>query len=142
MPWATDALVTVVCPDCGATRQVKLKVKRRCDKLGRPYRCWPCGNGRAHPPAPAPGAPLCRHCGVRPVNRPRGMCWGCHGKPEVRSLYPSTSKYARRGVRNFVGPAPAPAEPTAAAPGTEEKVAVLAMRAAAGQQLFHRSDAA
>ena len=46
---------------------------------------------------------VCRHCSKSKVNRPRGLCWSCYYTPGVRDLYPSTSKFARRGVGNFTG---------------------------------------
>jgi len=73
-------------------------------------------------------------------NRPRGLCWSCYYTPGVRELYPSTSKFARRGVKDFNGRARLP-EPTSALPGTPEKVAVLELRARLGQQLWHPLDA-
>ena len=36
---------------------------------------------------------LCRHCRERAVNRPRGLCWTCYGKPEVLKQYPPLTKY-------------------------------------------------
>ena len=83
---------------------------------------------------------ICRHCEKSKVNRPRGLCWSCYYKPGVRDLYPSTSKYARRGVGNFCGQAPLPAVATAAAPGSEEKIAILAERAKNRQSLWHPQD--
>jgi hypothetical protein len=59
----------------------------------------------------------------------------------VRDLYPSTSKYARRGVSDFNGKARLPPQPTAALPGTAEKVAILAERARLGLSLWHPLDA-
>ena len=84
---------------------------------------------------------LCRHCGRSPVNRPRGLCWSCYYAPGVRERYPSTSKFARRGIGNFNGRAEPPAEPTDALPGTPEKVAVLERRARLRQSLWHPDDA-
>ncbi len=86
---------------------------------------------------------MCRHCQSRPVNRPRGLCWGCYYSPGIREQYPSTSKFARRGegVSNFKGPVPLARVPTAALPGTPEKVATLADRARNMQSLFHPLDA-
>ena len=49
---------------------------------------------------------ICRHCQKSKVNRPRGLCWSCYYTPGVKEQYPSTSKYARRGVGNFTGNAP------------------------------------
>ena len=84
---------------------------------------------------------ICRHCNQVPVNRPRGLCWSCYYAPGVRDLYPSTSKFARRGVANFCGKAAKPAGPTEALPGTPEKVAILEERARLGQELWHPADA-
>jgi len=83
--------------------------------------------------------PLCRHCNRKFVNRPRGLCWTCWYTPGVRALYPSTSKFARRGVPDYCGRSPLPS-PTAAPPGSPEKVAVLEARAARGQALWHPAD--
>jgi hypothetical protein len=83
---------------------------------------------------------ICRHCQKSKVNRPRGLCWSCYYKPGVRDLYPSTSKYARRGVGNFCGMAPTPTCATVAAPGSEEKIAILAERARLKQSLWHPED--
>src|SRR5262249_29501482 len=67
-------------------------------------------------------AMLCRHCQRVKSNRPRGLCWSCYYTPGVRDLYPSTSKFARRGVGNFNGRSKLPPCPTDALPGTPEKV--------------------
>ena len=83
---------------------------------------------------------LCRHCQKVRSNRPRGLCWSCYYTPGVRDLYPSTSKFARRGVKDFNGRARLP-EPTSALPGTPEKVAILEQRARLGQSLWHPLDA-
>ena len=85
--------------------------------------------------------PFCRHCGRSFVCRPRGLCWACYHIPGVRELYPSTSKYAARGVRDFNGKAKLPDDPTPALPGTEEKVQALEERAAKGTALWHPADA-
>src|SRR5437773_11470261 len=84
---------------------------------------------------------LCRHCNRVPSNRPRGLCWSCYYSPGVREMYPSTSKFARRGVGDFNGQSRQAAEPTAALPGTPEKVAVLMERARLGLSLWHPLDA-
>lgn len=84
---------------------------------------------------------LCRHCSrVRP-SRPRGLCWSCYYTPGVRDQYPSTSKFARRGLEDFNGRVPLPPFPTAAMPGTPEKVAVLEERARMRVSLWHPLDA-
>lgn len=85
--------------------------------------------------------PICKHCGQSKVNRPRGLCWSCYYRPGVKELYPSTSKFARRGIANFNGEAVKPALPTTAAPGTPEKMAVLEERARNKQALWHPLDA-
>ncbi len=84
---------------------------------------------------------ICRHCQKSKVNRPRGLCWSCYYTPGVRDRYPSTSKYARRGLANSPGPLPLPAAATAARPGTEEKIAVLAERVRRREALWHPNDA-
>ena len=84
---------------------------------------------------------LCRHCSCCPVSRPRGLCWKCYYTPGVRDRYPSTSKFARRGVQDFNGKSRLPAEPTHALPGSLEKVAVLEQRAKLKQELWHPLDA-
>jgi hypothetical protein len=83
----------------------------------------------------------CRHCGRSRVNRPRGLCWSCYYTPGVRERYPSTSKFAKRGVGNGNGLAPLPSIPTRARPGSPEKVAVLEERARQRQALWHPFDA-
>jgi hypothetical protein len=83
---------------------------------------------------------LCRHCQKVKSNRPRGLCWSCYYTPGVREKFPSTSKFARRGVGDFCGRARLP-QPTDALPGTLEKVAVLEERARCGQALWHPLDA-
>jgi hypothetical protein len=84
---------------------------------------------------------LCRHCQRVQSNRPRGLCWSCYYKPGVREMYPSTSKFARRGVGNFNGQSSLAAQPTSALPGTPEKVAILEERARLGLSLWHPLDA-
>lgn len=85
--------------------------------------------------------PICKHCRTSKVNRPRGLCWSCYYTPGVKEMYPSTSKYARRGVGNFTGNAPVAPLPTTAPPGTVEKMMVLEERAKNRQALWHPLDA-
>ncbi len=82
---------------------------------------------------------LCRHCDRFPVRRPRGLCWSCYYKPGVRERYPPAAPTGRRGLG--FGDTRLPAEPTAAAPGSVEKIRVLMERVANGQELFHPDDA-
>ena len=83
----------------------------------------------------------CRHCGRAKVNRPRGLCWSCYYTHGVRDRYPSTSKFARRGLGIFNGNTVQPPVPTTAPPGTPEKMAVLEMRIRHRQALWHPLDA-
>ena len=84
---------------------------------------------------------MCRHCQKVKSNRPRGLCWSCYYRPGVRDQYPSTSKFARRGVSDFTGRSSLAAEPTDALPGTPEKVAIMEERARLGLSLWHPQDA-
>jgi hypothetical protein len=84
---------------------------------------------------------MCRHCARHRVNRPRGLCWSCYYNPAIRPRYPSTSKFARRGVDDFNGRVPLPPEPTDALPGSPAKVDILARRARLHQALWHPADA-
>lgn len=84
---------------------------------------------------------VCRHCQKNKPNRPRGLCWSCYYTPGVRDRYPSTSKFAHRGIGDFNGKAKSPPTPTDALPGTPEKVAVLCERARLKQALWHPNDA-
>jgi hypothetical protein len=56
-------------------------------------------------------------------------------------MYPSTSKFGRRGVGNNNVRMKLPATPTQALPGSLEKVAVLEQRAQMGVSLWHPLDA-
>src|SRR3954471_3609894 len=84
---------------------------------------------------------LCRHCQKVKSNRPRGLCWSCYYTPGVRDRYPSTSKFARRGVGDFNGQVLAPPGPPAAAPASAKKVATLEERARLGVALWPPHDA-
>ena len=87
------------------------------------------------------GKKVCRHCSAHPMNRPRGLCWGCFYNPAIRVQYPSTSIFAKRGVGNgHVHDAPLPRKPTLAEPGTEDKLLVLMERAERNECLFHPGD--
>ena len=87
-------------------------------------------------------AKLCRACGHSKVNRARGLCWVCYYTPGMRDRFPSTSKYGRRGEGRLIGRRAVPLPiPTNALPGTPEKIAALATRAAAGEALWHPNDA-
>jgi hypothetical protein len=84
---------------------------------------------------------MCRNCQRVRANRPRGLCWSCYYSPGVREKYPSTSKFARRGVQDFNGKILLDDKPTSALPGSEEKVKILIERARRGLSLWHPGDA-
>lgn len=84
---------------------------------------------------------ICRHCHHAPVSRPRGLCWVCYYTPGVRDLFPSTSKFGRRGHANHNDAPPLATLPTLAPPGSPEKIAVLEERARLHQALWHPGDA-
>ncbi len=84
---------------------------------------------------------LCRNCHKSKPNRPRGLCWSCYYAPGVRDRFPSTSKFARRGVGDYNGKSPLPPFATPALPGSPEKVAILEQRARMRLSLWHPSDA-
>lgn len=84
---------------------------------------------------------VCRHCSHGSANRPRGLCWTCYYTPGLRDRYPSTSRFARRGISDRNGRMALPAVPTIARPGTPEKVAILELRARLHQALWHPQDA-
>lgn len=83
----------------------------------------------------------CRHCGRVYAYKPRGwgLCWTCHQNLFIRVRYVRRERFSRRGVLDRMA-VPLP-EPTAALPGTPEKVAVLEARAMAGTAIFHPHDA-
>ena len=86
---------------------------------------------------------VCRHCedSARPVDRPRGLCRSCYYTPGVRDMYPVPDvPTTRRGVGNGFAERPPPEVPTAARPGTPEKLAELESRAAAELALWHPGD--
>jgi hypothetical protein len=85
----------------------------------------------------------CRRCNaVRPINRPRGLCFTCYYTPGARAAYPSVSKFGVRGPATDNRPnrrRPLPA-PVPFNPGTPAKVAELERRAERGERLFHPAD--
>lgn len=86
--------------------------------------------------------PMCRHCGMEKVTRPRGLGWKCYYTPGVRDLYPVSQKPCmRRASPDRFGSRPLPRRPTQAPPGSPAKVAVLEQRAARGECLWHPDDA-
>ena len=81
---------------------------------------------------------LCRHCGVKPVSKGRGLCYRCGVTPAVLDLYPPVT-FPEVGVGNHQRQSPA--EPTDARPGSPEKLAVLIERAEREELLWHENDA-
>jgi len=84
--------------------------------------------------------PICRHCSKANVTRPRGLCWVCYYTPGVRVMFPSPSKFHRRGPGHDGSPSALPS-PTDALPGTAEKIRVIAERLRDHQELHHPFDA-
>lgn len=80
----------------------------------------------------------CPHCRLKNCCHGRNLCDDCRKLPEVRSQYPSASKFARRG--HGVGKvAVSAAVPTLIGPGPR-KVAVMQDRASRCEELFHADD--
>lgn len=84
--------------------------------------------------------PLCRHCKGRPFCRPLGLCHSCSRKPAVRALYPSTSKFAVKGVGLGYSRSPLPDDPVPFPPGSEGKILAMIDRVKRRQSLFHPDD--
>lgn len=80
----------------------------------------------------------CRHCKVKRSNRPRGLCYCCYRT--VRDLYAATSRYCIAGL-DYADEPRTPCCPTAARPGSADKMAVMQTRLTAGESLFHPLDA-
>ncbi len=87
-----------------------------------------------------PNRPLCRHCHRAYSVRPRGLCWSCYYKPGVRERYPPVTEFACRRQDDFHGGHELPDRPTEAAPGSDEKITVLAERVLARRRLHHPRD--
>jgi hypothetical protein len=84
---------------------------------------------------------MCRHCGKEVVTRPRGLGWKCYYTPGVKDRYPSTSKFARRGVSAETNaPSRTPARACPHPPGSEGRIGTLEARAAATESMTHPGD--
>jgi hypothetical protein len=132
-------VVLLRCAGCGQQRPVRAGYAAWVAAgkgSGRCVRCARAILAASQPPRPV----VCRHCRRYAVTRPRGLCWSCHRKPDVRAQYPSESKYAKRG-ENFCRRAPLPPAPTPHPPGSAKKIEAMEARALAGEELFHPSDA-
>lgn len=90
---------------------------------------------------------ICRHCNRCVVTRPKGLCWGCSHKPEVRALYaagsfnPATARFSSLGLGLGNVNLPLSRKPTRATPGSSEKKDVMRRRARLGLAIFHPLDA-
>jgi hypothetical protein len=85
--------------------------------------------------------PFCRNCGVRrALHGHRGLCQPCHTNKAIRELHPKNGTRAGLEDDRNTTP-PLPGAPTAALPGTPEKVAVLAERVAHWLNPWHPKDA-
>lgn len=82
--------------------------------------------------------PVCRHCGLRRSNRPRGLCWSCYCDPAVRRATPSVSAYANRGGdwQESTRERPVAAVPLRCPPGSKGRVAELRGRVERRERLF------
>jgi hypothetical protein len=80
----------------------------------------------------------CKHCHSSPVTRSRGLCWRCVHTPRIRDLYEPLPPANRSGRSHRLS---RPCIPTAAMPGSAEKIQVLTQRATRGEELFHALDA-
>lgn len=93
----------------------------------------PIGRRKARPP--------CQHCRKYLAHRPRGLCWSCYNKPDVRNLYPTDPVFGRRGHNHQKKHTHLTVDqPTSAPPGSAEKIAVLTERASRGMNLWHPLD--
>lgn len=81
----------------------------------------------------------CKHCLTRQCCPGRPLCHACRLDPAIRELFPTASKFGRRGV-GAGNVAPLEPAPTAAAPGSVEKVAVMEARAERGEAIFSELD--
>lgn len=137
----TRTRTVTACAHCKNPRSIEARgLCKRCYAMPevRPrYGSGPGGHRR-----PAPVLRMCRHCGCRKVNKARGLCWTCYSTPGVLDRYPPHPKYGRRGVGILsAGFAPAPEAPTAAAPGTPEKLEVMERRVKEKRAVHHEADA-
>lgn len=96
-----------------------------------------CGNCLGVLPA-SPPPKRCRHCDSKRAWA-RGLCRQCHRDPSILERFPSSQGEWRSPYEPPPPRRPA-ALPTSAEPGSPEKVAVLAARYAAGQELWHPLD--
>ena len=82
--------------------------------------------------------PACVACGEKKANRPRGLCWTCYYRAGVKEAVPRR-KFGNHQPDIYGGYGLG--EPTAALPGSHEKVEVMMERAEKNLSLFHPDDA-
>lgn len=89
--------------------------------------------------------PLCKHCETRvsSVGCSRGLCNSCRHDPEIRGrfqLSPEMQRYAEKGLGGNIKRLRKPKSPTAAEPGSAEKIEVMQNRVLNGEELHHPLD--
>jgi hypothetical protein len=83
----------------------------------------------------------CNHCGEVRLWSSRGLCWRCHRDPRVREAFADPAPSATdNDACDFYGRGK-PTTPTAALPGSPEKIEVLTQRAQSREAMFHPEDA-
>lgn len=83
----------------------------------------------------------CAHCGEqRTKERIRRLCRRCHSEPEIRARYAPIRDTSASDLLRPRSHFPDPAEPSAAPPGSFEKLQVMHDRARRGEKIFHPQD--
>jgi hypothetical protein len=83
----------------------------------------------------------CRHCRMRIATRCRGLCRICYYQSAIRECYGRLPRSCNRQGVALTAPTRPPDRPTAALPGSQDKVLVLMARAEAGVDLWSPDDA-
>lgn len=83
----------------------------------------------------------CAHCEERPGVYPGGLCRPCYLDPLIKRRYVGVARDYGLNADTQRYDAPMPGGPTAALPGTPEKIAVMEARNERGEQLHHPLDA-
>ena len=82
---------------------------------------------------------MCRHCHEHRINRPRGLCWGCHRNPTIRDQYAKHLHFDEVGL-GLKAPTKPASQPCPARGGTPERVAAMCERMERGEELWHEED--
>jgi hypothetical protein len=142
---AAPAATRPACLHCGRTSEpVGRGLCRSCHNKKAVRRLYPCLFKSKKQPLSSPlSSPRCRHCKKNQQTRPRGLCKKCHQDKRIRRLFGPISAHGRRtpAWQDRVGPHPLPPEPTAARPGSVEKMLVLQARISKGHKPWHPDDA-